>query len=107
MISLAGFSSIIIPGLNICLPLVLWQIWKDSDSGLDLPAKNVINFQISWTIWIILATMISYVLLIVLIGFVLIFVAPIIWFILTFLQTIRFTNGNLDYVPWGTIRFLK
>lgn len=110
IVSLSGFSSMFfgsIPGLNIIVPLILWQVWKGNDPALDAPAKNVVNFQISWTIWLVLSGMVCYVLMFVLIGFVLVFVAPVLWFVLTFLQTLRYANGRQDYVPWGTIRFLK
>ncbi len=110
LLGLSPLSSLVsgtIPGLNIIVPLVLWLVWKDENPQLAQIGKNILNSQISWTIWIIIATAISLVLVLILIGVVLIYVAPILWLIFTIINAVKVCNGETNYVMPMTITFLK
>ncbi|WP_052331416.1 DUF4870 domain-containing protein [Echinicola vietnamensis] len=47
-------SFILFPLLGILVPSVLWVLYKDKVKGIDEVARPLINFQISWTILLIL-----------------------------------------------------
>ena len=47
---LSVISFLVIPIGNIILPLILWLTKKDKIIGLNEVGKNLINFQIIWTI---------------------------------------------------------
>src|SRR5690606_29186605 len=47
---LSVLLGIIIPTGNIILPVILWFNKKDKIIGLDNIGKNLINFQITWTL---------------------------------------------------------
>ena len=51
--ALAGF---VLVGLGQILgPLIVWLLKKNDVPGLDAAGKEVMNFQISWTIWWLLS----------------------------------------------------
>jgi uncharacterized Tic20 family protein len=68
---LAALSGFIIPLGNILGPLILWLIKKDTMPLVDQHGKEALNFQIT----VLFAFIISAVLTLVLIGFLLMFVA--------------------------------
>ena len=43
----------VIPLGNILGPLVLWLILKDKNPEVDAEGKKVLNFNISWTLWML------------------------------------------------------
>lgn len=59
---LSVISFLIIPIGNILLPLILWLTKKDKIIGLNKVGKNLLNFQIIWSI-ITFSFIISYVIL--------------------------------------------
>lgn len=50
-LELLGLCGLVFPFGNILGPLVLWLIKKDTEPEVDAEGKRVLNFQISWTIW--------------------------------------------------------
>jgi transcriptional regulator with XRE-family HTH domain len=48
--NLSAFSFVINPLLGILIPLIVWLVKRGKIGGLDDAAKNLINFQITWTI---------------------------------------------------------
>jgi uncharacterized Tic20 family protein len=52
ILHVSALSGFLIVGLGqILVPLVLWLIKKNDVPGLDAAGKEVLNFQISWTLW--------------------------------------------------------
>ncbi len=49
-LNLSSLGFIMFPLLGVILPLILWITKKDKIKGINEAGKNVINFQISWTI---------------------------------------------------------
>ena len=99
---------LIIPGLNILVPFVLWLTWKDEEASVDQLGRNILNAQLSWFIWMILSLLICVPLCLVFIGFILIWgIVLVLWLVFTIIQAISVSNGNYDYVMPATIRFLK
>ncbi len=71
---LSSFSSFIVPLGNILGPLVVWILRKDQLPQVDMHGKAALNFNISITIYGVIGIAISLALMLVLIGFLLIFV---------------------------------
>ena len=91
-----------IPFGNVLGPLVLWLIKKSDMPLVDAEGKAAINFQISMTIY----TLVAVVLCFIAIGFLLIF--PVILFniIVVIIATVKTSNGEKFQYPC-TIHFLK
>lgn len=104
---LATLLSMGIPGLNIIAPLILWLVWKDEDPELNAAGKVILNSQISWFIWLVIAFAIGIPLSFILIGIVIIVVMFLLWLIFTIMQAVKMSNGNYSYKMPMTISFLK
>ncbi|PJJ79929.1 helix-turn-helix domain-containing protein [Mucilaginibacter auburnensis] len=50
MLNLSAICFLAFPLLGVIAPLVLWSLKKGSIYNIDLVAKRVINFQISWVL---------------------------------------------------------
>jgi uncharacterized Tic20 family protein len=97
--SLIGF---IIPLGSIIAPLIVWQMKKDVSLFVDEQGKEIVNFQISMSIWIL----ISFVLVFLLIGFLLLGVLAILELVCVIMAGIQANEGKSFKYPM-TIRFIK
>ncbi len=97
--ALAGF---VFPFGNIIGPLVVWMIKKDEFPLVADQGKESLNFQISMTIYYIVAA----ILIIVLIGIVLLIGLGIFSLIMIIIAMIKANEGVAYRYPM-TIRFLK
>jgi transcriptional regulator with XRE-family HTH domain len=59
LFNLSALSFIIFPLLGIFLPLALWISSRKKLNNIDKPCKRLINFQISWCLFLV-ATMIVF-----------------------------------------------
>ncbi|SHI94396.1 hypothetical protein SAMN04488096_10619 [Mesonia phycicola] len=92
-----------ITGLGgIIIPILLWQLKKDEIKQMDEQAKEVINFQISFYIYYIIAG----ILCLLLIGFIILPILILIGLILPILNGIKANNGEPVKYPL-TIQFIK
>jgi uncharacterized Tic20 family protein len=91
-----------IPFGNILGPLVIWLIKKDEIPFVDDQGKEVLNFQISLTIYAFVAVPLC----LLIIGFVLLGAIVIGGFVLTIIGAIRASNGERYRYPLA-IRFIK
>lgn len=96
-----------LPVFNIIVPLILWLVWKDEDPELNTAGKAILNSQISWFIWLIIAFAIGVPLAFILIGFVIIGITLLLWLIFTIIQAVKMSNGDYSYKMPMTISFLK
>jgi uncharacterized Tic20 family protein len=107
---LLGFSWFVFPFYgNILGPLVLWLIKRGDSPYLDRVGKEVLNFQISFSIYISAAIAVGTVLLIFLVGILFYFVAAAIWvawIILMIVGAVKTSNGEEYKYPF-TIRLLQ
>lgn len=87
---------------SIVAPLVIWQIQKDKSAYVDYHGKEAVNFQITMA----LAFAVSFVLMFILIGFVLLWVVGAVWLIFTIIAAVKANNGEHYRYPL-TIRFIK
>lgn len=98
--ALSGFIGV--PFGHIVGPLVMWLIKRDDNPTLDAHGKEALNFNISMVIYAI----VSVILMLVLIGFVLIFAVALIALILPIIAAIKANKGELYRYPL-TIRFIS
>ena len=99
LLALAGF---VIPLGNIFGPLVIWLIKKDQIPSVDAQGKESLNFQISMTIYAIVAA----VSLFAIVGFVLLPAVLITNLVLVIVAAVKTSNGEFYRYPL-TIRFLN
>ncbi len=105
LVSVVGIPPI---GLNIIGPLVLWLLKKAESPYLDAHGKEVLNFNISWSIYMG-ACFVGFILLVwILIGFLflpLMFILGVAWLIFVIIGSIKASEGKLYRYPL-TIRFI-
>ena len=107
---LSAFASFIVPLGNILGPLVIWLLRKDQLPQVDMHGKAALNFNISILLYTFIGIAISVALMLVLIGFFLIFVVIgglfIWWIVATVVAAAKAGNGELWDYPLS-IRFLR
>ena len=100
---LAAFAGLIgIPFGSIIGPLIIYLIKKDEYEFVNDQGKEVLNFQITWSIIFI----ISAILIIVGIGVLMLIGFGIAWFVLVIVGTVAANNGQYYRYPF-TIKFLN
>ena len=97
--TLAGW---VFPFGNIIAPLIIWAIKKDSSGFVDDQGKEAMNFQISVTIYAIIAGL----LFLVVIGIVLLPLVLLFSLIMTVVAAIQAYGGTPFRYP-VCIRFIK
>ena len=94
IVHVSAFVGIFIPFGNVLGPLVVWLIKKDESEFVDASGKQALNFQITWTILLLIAL----VTILVGIGLLLVPILGIAWLIIVVLAAIRASNGEVyDY----------
>lgn len=99
---LAGFAGAVFPFGNILGPLVVWLMGRSRGAFADYHGKEAVNFNISYTIYLIVAALLA----LVLIGLILIPIVIILWLVFTVTAAIRASNGEEYRYPM-TIRFVS
>ncbi|UII54435.1 DUF4870 domain-containing protein [Cytobacillus spongiae] len=87
---------------NFIGPLIIWLLKKDDSSFIDYHGKEYLNFLISYTIY----SIVSSILMLVLIGFVLIWVVGVLAFVFTIIGAVKAYEGNEYRIPF-VFRILK
>lgn len=91
----AAFVGFVIPLGNILGPLVVWAIKKDESRFVDENGKQVLNFQITWTIFLIVSGLTIF----IVIGFLLLPLVALGWLILMIIGIIRASNDEVYDFP--------
>jgi uncharacterized Tic20 family protein len=100
---LSGFAMFLLPSIGqILAPLILWLIKRPESPYLDRVGKEVLNFQISYTIYALVAGALT----LVLIGCFLLPILLIAWVVLIIIAAVKTSNGE-DYRYPLTIRLLQ
>ena len=99
---LSQLANIILFPVGIILPIVLWQTQKDKMPALDAHGKEVVNWMISETTYMI----VSIVLIFLIIGIFLLPVVALVGIIFPIIGAVKANNGELWHYPLS-IRFLK
>lgn len=100
LLALAGLVGI--PFGNILGPLIIWLIKKDEFPLVNQEGKKSLNFQISMTIYAIVAIILCF----ILIGFLFLFAIVAAELILVIIASVKTHNGE-DFKYPLTIQFLK
>lgn len=99
---LSGFAGFAFPFGNIVGPLLVWLLKKEHSVLLEEHAREALNFQISVTIYVMIASL----LLFVFIGVILIPIILIIQVVLMIKAALLADKGGFYIYPF-TIRFIK
>lgn len=99
---LIAFIGFILPFGSLIAPLIVWQMKKDVSLFVDEQGKESVNFQLSMSIWMV----ISFVLVFVLIGFLLLGILAIVEIVCVIMAAIQANEGKSFRYPL-TIRFIK
>lgn len=87
---------------SIIGPLIVWLLKREQSAYVDAVGKTVLNFNISYTLWIIVTGAFS----LLLIGLPFLIAAGVMFFVFSIVGAVKANQGE-DFVPWLTIRFLK
>jgi uncharacterized protein len=99
---LAVFAGFLMPLGNVIGPLVIWLLKKDKYPFVDYHGKEVLNFQLT----VLIALLVSWVLVFILIGFVLLPAVVITAMVLTIIGIIKTANGEHYRYPFS-FKFIK
>ena len=97
--ALVGF---IIPFGSIIGPLIIWQIKRNEMPFVDDQGKEALNFQITMAI----AVLVCIVLMVVLIGFLLIWIVGLLDLVFIIIAALAANNGQAYRYPF-TLRLVK
>ena len=59
LIHISAFAGYFFPFGSIVVPLIIWQTLKDRSSFLDSQGKEAVNFNISYSLYLFLASLIA------------------------------------------------
>lgn len=99
---LSALLGIWIPFGNLIGPLILWQMKRESDPFIDAQGKEALNFQIT----VAIASMICFLLMLLIIGFFLLGLVAIGALVLTIIAGVK-ANEGLPYRYPFTWRLIK
>lgn len=89
---LSGLVGAVIPFCNAIAPLIIWLMYKDKSAFVEKEAKKSLNFQISITIYIVVSSLLTF----VVIGAPLL-VAVVIFDVVCVIMAAIKTNNGEDY----------
>ncbi len=99
---LGFFAGAIIPFGHIIAPLVIWLIKRDESAFVDDQGKEAVNFQITITIYFIIASFLVF----VLVGLLLLPALAIYAFVIVIVAAVKANDGLKFRYPLS-IRFIK
>lgn len=99
---LAALAGFVIPFGNLIGPLIVWLIKKDQSAWVDQQGKESLNFQISITIYAIVAGVLT----LILIGILLLIAVGLFSLIMVIIASVKVSNGE-DFRYPLCIAFLK
>ena len=101
---LSGLSGLVLSFAlaHVVVPLIIWLVKRGDSPEIDATGKEVLNFQISYTIYSVIAGALCF----VLIGFVILPIVLIVWLVSIIIAAVKTSNGEGYRYPF-TIRFLN
>jgi uncharacterized Tic20 family protein len=99
---LAAFAGFLMPLGNVVGPLVIWLMKKDQYPYVDFHGKEVLNFQLT----VLVALLVCWALVFVLIGFLLFPAVGIAAIVLTIIGIVKASHGERYQYP-VSIKFIK
>jgi len=105
ILHLSALAGLVIVGFGHVLgPLIIWLLKKNEVTGLDAAGKNVLNFQISWSLWFLLSGIVAAVSSCLIVPLALPVAIFLVWIALVVSGAIKASNGIGCTFPL-TIRF--
>lgn len=100
---LGGFALYLLPFAfgHLLVPLVIWLTKRHESAFIEENAREALNFQISITIYAVVAGVLAF----VLIGFVLLFALAVFQFVFMVIASVRASQGEVYRYPL-TLRLL-
>lgn len=106
IVHLSALAVFVLPGLGQILgPLIIWLVKKNDVPGLDAAGREVLNFQISWTLWSALSWFFFAIGWCLIIPIAIPFLLVAAWLLFAAKGAIKASNGEAYRFPL-TIRFL-
>lgn len=99
---LSTFIGYFVPPGNIIAPLAIWLIKRHENTFVAEQAKEALNFQISMTIYLLVA----FILVFAFVGFLIVPVLIILDIVLTIMAAVEASKGGTYRYPF-TIRFVS
>lgn len=93
---LAGLAGYVIPFGNIFGPLLIWLLKKDQSPYIDYHGKEALNFQISFTLYLIVCVIAVF----LLVGIVLLPIVAVIGLILIVIAAVKANEGQYYRYPF-------
>lgn len=93
---LGGLAGLVVPGVGqVLAPLVLWLLRRDRSAFVDHHGREALNFQISMTLYAVVAAALVW----LLIGFVLILAVLVVQFVFMVIASVAASHGELYRYP--------
>ena len=102
LMHLSQFAGIIIPFGGIALPIIMWATNKDKSSIIDQHGKNILNWMISFYIYV----SISAILILLIVGIFALIALCLVAVIFAIIGAIKANNKEIFNYPL-TIQFIK
>jgi uncharacterized Tic20 family protein len=102
LMHLSQFAGIIVPFGGIALPIIMWATNKDKSSIIDQHGKNILNWMISFYIYV----SISAILILLVVGIFALIALGVIAVIFAIIGAIKANNKEIFKYPL-TITFIK
>jgi uncharacterized Tic20 family protein len=102
LMHLSQFAGIIVPFGGIALPIIMWATNKDKSSIIDQHGKNILNWMISFYIYV----SISAILILLIIGIFALITLCLVAVIFAIIGAVKANNKEMFKYPL-TIQFLK
>ena len=102
LMHLSQFAGIIVPFGGIALPIIMWATNKDKSSIIDQHGKNILNWMISFYIYV----SISAILILLIVGIFAVIALCLVAVIFAIIGAIKANNKEIFNYPL-TIQFLK
>ena len=99
ILHLSGLAGLLVPFGNVLAPLIIWLIKKTDMPALDAAGKSVLNFQVSYAIYMVGSVIAAIILSCLIVPIVLPIVAVIAWLVFTILGAIKASNGERYEAP--------
>lgn len=107
ILHLSALAGLVLVGFGHILgPLIIWLLKKNDIPGLDAAGKNVLNFQISWSLWFFVSGLVAAVGSCLLVPLALPVATFIAWLAYVINGAVKASNGGTCHFPL-TIRFFS
>jgi len=92
---LGAFAGYVVPFGNIIGPLIIWLLKREDSSFVDAQGRESLNFQISFTIYFVVAILLVF----VFVGIILIPLLILLQFIFVIVAALKAQDGGVYHYP--------